>query len=79
MTNGFLSLAVTGIIVAAGAVLYDPKVARWLAAVIYARALAVESARETWQIARAAGLELGTRAETPAPLQPVALRRGTGA
>jgi hypothetical protein len=56
--NEVLMMIVVGAVVFALAAGNDPKFGRWLAAVIFARALAVEASRETYGVARRSGIEL---------------------
>jgi hypothetical protein len=64
MTNAIITMVLIGAAVFVLAVAADPKLARWLAAVIYARALAVEAGRETYEVVRRSGIVVGTAVYT---------------
>jgi hypothetical protein len=58
MTNAILTMVLVGAVVFVLAAATDPKLGRWLAAVMYARALAVEASREMYGVARKSGIEM---------------------
>ena len=60
MTNAILTVAVAAVVVFGLAAASDPRLARWLAAVLYARAVAIEAAREMYRVARRSGITMGT-------------------
>jgi hypothetical protein len=62
--NGVLVIVIAMAVLAGLVVANDPRAARWLASVIFARAMAVEASREMYGIARRAGLEMGKKVET---------------
>jgi hypothetical protein len=53
--NGALLVGAAAAVVFAAAVAYDPRLARWLASVVYSRAVAVEKGRVAYREARRAG------------------------
>ena len=64
MTNAIITMVLAGAVVFVLAAVTDPRMGKWLASVLYARALAVEAGREKYRVVRNSGIVVGTTVYT---------------